>query len=135
MRKVMNFIIILLVITLLLFTSCTNEYKKSNEDSFVPYFGAIDVYNASRSELIDLDMCDYSKTFGEVKDEQQAVQIAKTVVMDVYGEDESPYVVKLNENANAWIVSGSNRLFQLGGVSTIAIDRETGDILMLIHTK
>ena len=111
------------------------DYRVSKENNYIPYSGAIDIYNASREELIELDMGNYSGIFGEVKNEKEASQIAEKVIKEVYQKDESPYIVKFNENANVWIVSGSLPWFQLGGVASVAIDRETGEILMLIHTK
>lgn len=125
-------LIIFIVIIVFIFT---NDYLISRENSYIPYPGAIDIYNASREELIELDKVNYSEVFGTVKNEHEASQIASNVIREVYGNDESPYIVKLNKNANAWIVSGSLPLFHLGGVASIAIDKETGEILMMIHTK
>ena len=113
----------------------TKDYRVSKENNYIPYAGAIDIYNASREELIELDTGNYSGVFGEVKNENEASKIAAKVIKEVYQKDESPYIVKFNKNANAWIVSGSLPLFHLGGVASIAIDKETGEILMLIHTK
>lgn len=140
MKKIWG-IVIGVVLAIFLVTIVTiiivipKDYRVSSENSYVPYIGAIDIYNASREELMKLDLCDYSGTFGEVNNEEEAAQIAAKVVKEVYGNDESPYIVKFNENANAWIVRGSLPLFHLGGVSSIAIDKDTGEILMMIHTK
>ena len=123
------------IFAVIIFCFFTKDYRVSREKSYIPYTGAIDIYNASREELIALDMCNYSGVFGKVKNEKEASQIAAKVIKEVYGEDESPYIVKLNKNANAWIVSGSLPLFHLGGVASIAIDKETGEVLMSIHTK
>lgn len=123
---------IFIVMTVFVFSK---DYRVSRENSYIPYPGAIDIYNASREELIELDKGNYSGMFGEVKNENEASQIASKVIKEVYENDESPYIVKFNKNANAWIVSGSLPLLQLGGVASIAIDKETGEILMMIHTK
>ncbi len=127
--------IILSIFTVIIIFIFTKDYWVSKENSYIPYTGAIDIYNASREELISLDLCDYPGVFGEVKNEKEASQIAAKVIKDVYENDEYPYIVKFNENANAWIVNGSLPLFHIGGVASIAIDQETGEILMLIHTK
>ncbi len=119
----------------IIFLVVTKDYRVSKKNNYIPYTGAIDIYNASREELIELDMCNYPGVFGEVENENAAYQIAEKVIKEVYQKDESPYIVKFNKNANAWIVSGSPSLFHLGGVASIAIDKETGEILMLIHTK
>ena len=123
--------IVIIVVT----SHFTKRYRMAKEDSFVPYSGAADIYNASREELMELDLCDYSETFGEVKNAKEAYKIAAKVIEEVYGKDESPYIVKFNENANAWIVNGSLPPLSLGGVASIAIDKDTGEILMLLHTK
>lgn len=130
-----NFGITLAVLIAIMLCACAKDYRVSTKDSYIPYAGAVDIYNASREELTELDMCNYSGVFGEVKTESEAAEIAAKVIKEVYQNDESPYVVKFNENANAWIVSGTLPLFHLGGVASIAIDKEKGEILMLIHTK
>lgn len=136
MKKIKSVVLCVIMLLLIsLSTACAKEYTLSKEDSYIPYTGAADIYNASKEELIELDMCNYPEVFGEVKSEKEAAQIAAKVIKEVYEKDESPYIVKFNENANAWIVSGSLPLFHIGGVASIAIDKETGEILMLIHTK
>jgi len=127
--------ITLSIFIVIMFFVFTKDYRVSKENNYIPYAGAIDIYNASREELIELDTGNYSGVFGEVKNENEASKIAAKVIKEVYQKDESPYIVKFNKNANAWIVSGSLPLFHLGGVASIAIDKETGEILMLIHTK
>jgi len=127
--------IVLVVFIVIIVFVFTKDYWVSRKNSYIPYAGAVDIYNASREDLIELDMCNYSGAFGEVKNEKEAYQIAARVIKEVYGNDEYPYIVKFNKNANTWIVSGSSTLFSVGGVASIAIDKETGEILMLIHTK
>ena len=127
--------IILAIFIVIIFFVFIKDYRVSRKNSYIPYTGGIDIYNASREELIELDMCNYPVVFGEVKNEKEASKIADKVIKEIYQNDESPYIVKFNKNANAWIVSGSTSLFRLGGVASIAIDKETGEILMLIHTK
>lgn len=111
------------------------NYRISKKNSYIPYSGAVDIYNASREELIELDLCNYPEVFGKVQNEKAASQIAAKVIKEVYGNDESPYIIKFNKNANAWIISGSPPMFHIGGVASMALDKETGEVLMLIHTK
>ena len=92
--------IILSVFVLIVIFISTRDYRVSRANSYIPYAGAIDLYNASREELIALDLCNYSEVFGEVKDEKEAAKIAAKVVKEVYGDDEHPYIVKFNKNAN-----------------------------------
>ena len=79
----------------------------------------------------------YTEIFGEVKNARRAAKVAAEVAKDIYGQEERPYIVKFNKNANAWIVDGSLpfRFFMAGGVATVAIEKDTGEILMVIHTK
>ncbi|MBE6562142.1 MAG: hypothetical protein E7660_00210 [Ruminococcaceae bacterium] len=123
---------VLIVITVLLFTK---GYYVSRKNIYIPYDGAADVYNASKEELTELDNVSYPEIFGEVKNEKEAALIAAKIIEEIYGNDEAPYIVKYNNNAGAWIVKGSLPIFHIGGVATVAIDSETGEVLMMIHTK
>ena len=127
--------IILAVFIAVIIFVCTKDYWISMKNSFTPYASAIDIYNATREELIEFDKANYSGVFGEVKNAKEAVQIAAEIVREEYGNDEYPYIVKFNKNANAWIVKGSLPIFRVGGVASVAIDKDTGEILMMIHTK
>ena len=122
----------LILCSILIFTK---DYWISNEETFVPYVGAVDIYHASKEELTAMNKCNYSVMFGEVENAEEASAIAEKVIEEVYQKDESPYVVKYNEIANAWIVSGSLSWLRLGGVASVAIDKNTGEILMIMHTK
>lgn len=127
--------IILAVFIAVIIFVCTKDYWISMKNSFTPYASAIDIYNATREELIEFDKSNYAGVFGEVKNAKEAVQIAAEIVREEYGNDEYPYIVKFNKNANAWIVKGSLPIFRVGGVASVAIDKNTGEILMMIHTK
>lgn len=130
-------VVFIAVLTALLIAACAaaGGYRISNKDSFIPYAGGADLYNASREELAALDKCGYSESFGRAENAEQAAQIAAKVIEEVYGSDEAPYVVKYNANANAWIVSGTKKLWGVGGAASIAIDQNTGAVIMLLHTK
>jgi len=135
MKKTLMVLGCLLCIAVIVACVFSQDHWASGDEQYVPYHGAPDIYSASREELIGLDLVNYSGAFGEVSNEKEAVEIAAKVVKEVYGSDESPYVVKYNEIADAWIVHGSLPLFHLGGVASVAVAKETGEILMLIHTK
>ena len=134
MKKILGFVLCVMLSVLPL-SACSRSYIDAKEDSYSPYSGSPDIYTASREELIEMDLCDYPDSFGEVKSKREAAKIATTVVAEVYGKDESPYIVKYNENANAWIVRGNTPLFHAGGSASIAIDKESGEVIMLLHTK
>ena len=127
--------IILAVLSATIALASAGNYRISKESAFVPYDGATDLYHASKDELAALDLCNYSGVFGSVPTEKEAAAIAAEIIADVYQTDESPYVIKLNEHADAWIVRGSLPPFHKGGVASVAIDRQTGEIIMLLHTK
>ena len=124
---------LLLVFVVIIISLSAKDYWTCREDSYT--IGTTDLHTASKEELIALDAVNYTGTFGKVETAKEAAKIAKKVIEEIYEADESPYFVKLNPNANAWIVHGSLPLFYIGGVGTIAIDKETGEILMLLHTK
>lgn len=126
--------IILVCIITLLFSGCSS-YMIATEDTYIPYSGGIDIYHATKEELTAMDLCNYTEKFGVIENEKEAYQVAAKVIEEVYGKDESPYIVKYNEVADTWIVSGSLPFSFLGGFASIAIEKDTGAILMLIHTK
>ena len=135
MKKRVRIGIILTLLVFLLIMLFTKKYHISVQKSYIPYVGSADLYNASREELVEEDLCKYPGAFGPVNNAKEAYIIAEKVIKEVYGYDEYPYIVKYNKTANAWIVHGSLLLFSLGGSASIAIDKDTGEILMLLHTK
>ena len=128
-------VVIAIIITLFCIISKNTRVVEDSEDVYTASTGGADLYHASREELIAENLADYSETFGKVETANDAAEIAGKVIKEVYGNDEAPYIVKFNENANAWIVRGSLPLFHVGGVAHVAIDKENGDIIMLFHTK
>jgi hypothetical protein len=113
------------------------NYLVDTEKSYRPYSGCIDIYKASSSDIESADLAKYEKEFGEVKDESTAIKVASIVITDIK-EDcltiETPFKLKFNKNANAWIIHGTLPSGWAGGVISIAIS-ENGKILMLTHTK
>lgn len=134
-KKLLIIVGMVFAFALVVIFAASKDYYVVRKNSYHPYAGAKDIYNASREELIEMDLCNYTKAFGEVQNEQEAFRIASNVIEEIYQKNEAPYRIKFNENANAWIVVGAPRFFRLGGSASIAIDKETGEILMLIHTK
>lgn len=126
-------IALLLLAALVLFLS--NGFFYALGRTFVPYTGGPDLYSAAKAELAQLDKCGYSGTFGPVTSGKAAADAAAQVISEIYGHSERPYLVKFNETADAWIVQGSKGFLSLGGVAVAAIDRTTGEVIMLFHTK
>jgi hypothetical protein len=113
------------------------RYRIAKDKSYIPALGSIDVYASSEKELAGLNLVKYDKKFGDVENERTAVDIATIVFSEIYKDchkKETPFVVKYNEKAEAWIVHGTLPIFSLGGVATIAI-KKSGEILMIMHTK
>ena len=105
----------------------TGGFLYARDRTFVPYTGGPDLYSATGEDLAQLDKCGYSAAFGPVTSAQ--------AISEVYGKSERPYIVRFNETADAWIVRGSKGFLSLGGVAIAAIDRSTGEVIMLFHTK
>ena len=93
---------------------------------------------ATEEELKKASFVKYDKTFGKVNTPKEAYIIAVKVLDEVYdncSKKELPFKIKDNTIANAWIVSGTLPKMMLGGVGTIGIKKETGEVIYLIHTK
>lgn len=126
-------IALLLLAALILFF--TNGFLYAWNRTFVPYTGGPDLYSATKAELAQLDKCGYSGTFGPVTSGKAAADAAAQAISEVYGKSERPYIVRFNDAADAWIVWGSQGFLSLGGAAIAAIDRSTGEVIMLFHTK
>lgn len=114
------------------------RYKESSEKTYTSYGGSIDLYNADENDMKNETFVKYQRSFGYVKDERTAVDIATIVFHEVYkdcNKKETPFIIKYNENAGAWVVHGTLPFLHLGGVGSIAIKKETGEVLLLMHTK
>jgi|GEM_PF-6263232 len=117
--------------------SVSVKYKISTEKEYEPYHGAADIYSADAKTLKNLSLVNYSTKISNVTDEETAVKIAVTAFSEIYEDclDEMPFEVYFNTNANAWIVHGTLPEGWDGGVASIAIERDTGKVLLLMHTK
>ena len=136
--------IIALTMCFIIIFSCSSCYKKavefktSTDSTYEPSSASGDIYHASIDDLKKLDLVHYSKTFGTVENEKEAVTIATKVFDEIYhdcSKTEAPFIVHFNDIANAWIVHGTLPENMMGGVASIAISKDSGEILMLIHTK
>lgn len=129
---------ILLILVILFLHKNRITYIISTEDTLQPYFSCIDIFNADENDLKNLDFVHYERKFGFVENEKTAFKIALNVIPIIYNNcnvyEESPFKIKYNQNADAWIVYGTLKRGQ-GGVAYIGIKKETGEILFLMHTK
>jgi len=128
----------LLTISLFIFISTSCNIKTDNN--------AVEEKHTQRTDYVinkKLSLNDYSKYKGFISEdgfvpnEKIAFQIAEIVLSQIYGketiESEKPFSINLENNV--WIIEGSLKEGFLGGVAYIEIDKQTGQILKVIHTK
>jgi hypothetical protein len=79
----------------------------------------------------------YQPADGFVPEPASAIAIAVAVWEPVYGKkniaDESPYQATLKNNR--WTVTGTLPKGRVGGTATVVIDKMTGRIIKMYHTK
>ena len=84
------------------------------------------------------DIPGYVPIDGFIPDEKTALKIAQAVWLPVYGKkisNQKPYSVKLIDG-KIWLVEGTLRgILRLGGTAYIEIDKQTGTILKMTHSK
>ena len=82
-------------------------------------------------------MTGYQPVDGFVPDKATAIAIAVAVWVPVYGEknivEEAPYKASLKNNR--WTVTGTLPKGAVGGIATAVIDKMTGQIIKMYHTK
>lgn len=79
----------------------------------------------------------YTPPNGFIPDATTAVGVAEIVLMPIYGRDQilrQKPLVAVREG-NSWIVTGTMKPGDVGGVATIVIDKRTGGILRVTHGK
>jgi hypothetical protein len=103
--------------------------------------------NAEKMDFIidrELSLNDYSKyngvkpEGGVVPNDTIAFQIAEIVLSHIYGEEvienEKPFSVNLENGV--WIIEGSfSEEYDKGGSAYIEINKQTGEIIKVFHTK
>jgi hypothetical protein len=120
-------------------SSCS-QYKATEDESYNIY--NVDLYQADEETLKSLSLSEYEKLLGFIPNEKSASKAAAIVLDAVYGncsKEETPFIVKLNKTANAWVVYGTFQQpllgIKLGGVGYVAIKKDTGEVIMVYHTK
>jgi len=137
----MKKIVILFLLTILLFvfisTGCnvkidnnTAEEKNTQQMDYV--------INKKLSLNNYSDYKGFTSEDGFVPNEKIAFQIAEIVLSQIYGkatvESEKPFSINLENNV--WIIEGSlPKEYDKGGSAYIEINKQTGQILKVIHTK
>lgn len=73
-----------------------------------------------------------------VPNEKVASQIADVILTSIYGEDvigkQKPFTVMLS-NDSVWVVRGTQKKIEIGGVAYIEISKRDCRILKVIHGK
>ena len=119
------------------------EYENGNailtEENELVYFN-IDIVDCSADELKSLsNVPEYNKTFGKIDTAKDAYKVAISVLTEIYGEkcekNEKPFEIFYNSTAQAWIVRGTLPKNYEGGVGCVALDKETGTVLMIRHGR
>lgn len=75
---------------------------------------------------------------GLVPNEILAIKIAEVILVNSFGEkilEERPFRAKLIENETVWLVQGSLKSKQKGGVVEILIQRKDCKVLNISHGK
>ena len=73
--------------------------------------------------------------FGEIPDEETAVNTAVQALHEVYGnafDGYEPLVVTFNERAGCWVVHGTPRDNRNTGVSFVCIRKNSGEVVMML---
>jgi hypothetical protein len=74
---------------------------------------------------------------GFVPDQTTAVLIAEAILTPIYGADEISRQRPFNatEINSQWLVVGSIKENQVGGVASIVIDKQSGKIIRVTHSR
>lgn len=95
-------------------------------------------WSVDREDYVSRNLVQYTKTFGYIADARTAVDVATIIAYEVYGDchlKEAPFNVAYDQQANVWVVSGTLPPDTVGGVIVVAIDKDTGEVIMITHGK
>ncbi|AWB45220.1 hypothetical protein DCC85_13930 [Paenibacillus sp. CAA11] len=99
--------------------------------------GRYELYFAERDTLIQNDRVGEGISFGELPDEHAAAKAIFRFLAEQCASilEESPFAISYNPVAEAWIIEGTLPPGHLGGVTYIALAKETGKLLMMYGTR
>lgn len=135
MRKIQ--IIICLFSSILLISGCTNNAgdTPNNTNTDAPNISFIEDSNLSSKDYSEYKSITPKEGF--VPTAEVAVKLANTVLIQLYGIDnikeQNPFSVNLEDNI--WIIEGYLDENKQGGVAYLEIDKQTGQIRKVVHTK
>lgn len=119
------------IIIFLFLISC--EGNKNNENEIK---NSVKIENEDKTISIDPETKGYSPKDGFIPDKETAISVAKIVLIKIYGKEvlsQRPFLVTLKNNI--WIIEGHLEKDMDGGVAYIEIDKQTGQIIKVVHTK
>ena len=73
-----------------------------------------------------------------VNDKKTAEKIAEAVLQPIYGDsinDKEPFDIKFDKEYDAWVVKGTLKANEIGGVPGVIIRKKDGKIIAVWHTK
>ena len=138
MKKFLDILAICIIIFILICGIVWLKFGYRIDTDGTYFIGDIDIFIANENDLKNVNLVKYDKAFGYVSDAGRAVRIATNVLNEIYdhcGKTETPFIVHYNENADTWIVHGSLPFFMAGGVGSIGIKKDTGEVIMITHSK
>lgn len=71
--------------------------------------------------------------------EKTASEVAQAVLSSIYGKKsiskQKPFEITFDSEYNVWVISGKLKSNMIGGVATIIIQKNNGEVLAVSHSK
>ena len=115
-------------------SSCKGEKVENKQDS-TENVEFVEDYNLQREKYIHSG--GYQPLEGYIGTPQLASTIAFIVLSSIYGEEEikAQFPFSINLDNNVWIIEGFIEEDVDGGAAYIEINKQTGEILKILHSK
>lgn len=119
------------IIIIIFLISC--ERNRNNENDIK---NSVKIENKDKTIPINPETKGYCPKDGFIPDKETAISVAEIVLVKIYGKEvlsQRPFLVTLKDNI--WIIEGYLEKDMDGGVAYIEIDKQTGQIRKVVHTK
>ncbi|WP_165044861.1 NTF2 fold immunity protein [Dysgonomonas sp. ZJ709] len=119
------------IIIILFLISCEGNRNNENEIK-----NSVKIENEDKAIPANTETKGYCPKDGFIPDKETAVSVAEIVLVKIYGKEvlsQRPFLVTLKDNI--WIIEGHLEEDMDGGVAYIEIDKQTGQIRKVVHTK
>jgi len=117
------------------FISCNNTKDKSTVEQKAIEIEYIRDRSLSINDNINYD--GYIPEEGFVSTPEIAIKIAESILIPIYGkekiEEQKPFLINLENDI--WIIEGNSHEIIEGGTAYIEIDKISGKILKVFHSK